>query len=186
MQVVIKNDRETNGKGGVTEGGGLGCAQGVLSQPRLLLALKASAFGRNVQRSLEELREAGLQLMSGVRPFVPTMKVRSERAAFVISALLPGVDEETVQVAFEGAVVKVNGARTEQRETTRRKWHRVVKTSRTFERIIQIDGEYDRARAVATIRGDILCIYLPKGAASEAPPPSVAIEPDVAAESAAQ
>jgi len=181
MQVVIKNDRETNG-----QGGGLGCAQGVLGEPRLLLALKASPFGRNVQRSLEELREAALQLMSGVAPFVPTMKVRSERGAFVISALLPGVDEETVQIAFEGATLKVNGARTEQRETKRRKWHRVVKTSRTFERTIQIDGEFDRARAVATLRGEILRIYLPRDSGSGAPAPDMAREPDVAAESAAQ
>jgi HSP20 family molecular chaperone IbpA len=186
MQIVIKGDLESNREGSFAGLGGVPSEpNGVSFGARMLRSLKASAPGRSLERAVEELNEGLLQVLSGATPFVPRMKVRDERLAFVISALLTGVNEDTVQIAFEGKALKITGARTEQRETRRRKLLRVVTTSRTFERLIPIDGTtFDRTRAVATLRGDILRVYLPKTPASHAA--ASTMEPVVAVESAAE
>jgi HSP20 family molecular chaperone IbpA len=126
--------------------------------------LKASSIRRSLKMTLQELREAGLQMLAGTIPYVPRLKVREGKNALTVSAKLRGVDGESIDVAFEGEGITIHGTQARYREHTRRRFQRIEKTLRTFHRVIPLSSTFERGAAVATFSGNVLRINVPKAA----------------------
>lgn len=143
---------------------------------RPLSALKAIGLARALDTTLEELREAGLQLLTGTIPYVPWLKVREANNSLIVSTRLVGVDADSIDVAFEGDLLKINATRAKYRERSGRKFLRIEKTLRTFERTIALPPAFARNCAVATFSGNVLRIDVPRAGAAPEPvaPDSVA------------
>jgi HSP20 family molecular chaperone IbpA len=164
MRLTIKHHR-SNGAGG-SNGAGRQHADtnGAGETPRLdgvLRMLQTSRVAHSLETAIDELRETLLQLLSGVRPLVPRVRVREAKGALVITTRLEGIDSESLEVAFEGKVIRINGAWTRRRESLHRKYRRVESTFRTFERTIPIRDSFDRDKAVATFSREVLRINVP-------------------------
>lgn len=156
MQLTIKN--ATNGNGASRANGSPPApVDGTVRRSVVLRALKVS---------VRDVREAVLQILSGAPPYIPRIQVNETQDAIDVTAMISGVDEDSMEVRFEGKFLWIQGTTTSVEERTRRKYHRLVKVSRTFERAIPMHCEVDRDKAVATLRKDILRVHVPKTEAS--------------------
>jgi HSP20 family molecular chaperone IbpA len=154
---AVRHHADTNGAG---------------DTPRLdsvLRMIQTSSVAHLLETSVEELRETLLQILSGVRPLVPRVRVREAKGALSVSTRLEGVDSESLEVAFEGKVIRMSGAWTHRQESLRRNFRRVESTFRTFERTIPIGDTFDRDKAVATFSRDVLRINVPLREAKSTP-----------------
>jgi len=160
MQLVIKH-LEPDSPPPPSPSGKVKIALDAASSNVALRLVQSSNLARSLESSVEELREKLLQLMTGAKPFVPHFRVREKSGALLVSAELPELDERSVEVRFEGKLLKISGARTKHREVLRRRFQRTEKTLRSFERTIPIHGTFDPESAVATLNGDVLRINVP-------------------------
>jgi HSP20 family protein len=107
------------------------------------------------------------------------VQVRETKDAIVVSAALPGIDDGSLEVAFEGPLLRISGTRTEHHERTRRRYRRTQRVYRTFEREIPLPRGIDRAGTIATLRKEVLRISIPKEVAPREPARSVPVAPQV-------
>ena len=117
---------------------------------------------RALQGSARELGEMLLQLLSGVEPYVPRMRVRESSRALIVTGHLARVEETSVDVVYDGYALLISGEKIGQRERVGRSYRRVEIVSRRFERRIPLYCEVDAERILATLRDDVLRIHLPK------------------------
>jgi HSP20 family molecular chaperone IbpA len=157
MQLTIEHEPDGHGMATPDEHGEL-----------VEVAPSSSEFTRALVDSVQELREAVLQVLSGALPYLPRVQVHEGKNAVLITTHLADIDEESVHVVFDGPLLRISGVRTSRREILRRKYRRVEKIHRTFDRAIPIYWSVDRQKAVATLRKNVLRISMPKTAASRA------------------
>jgi HSP20 family protein len=183
MRLTIKNGSNGNGSNGNGSNGNGSNGNGAIAgdadgekSGKAERRLLPSELLRTLEASAGELGEAVLQILSGAKPYLPRIQVREIKDAILVSAALPGVDERSLEVAFEGRLLRIHGVKTEQRERTRRKYRRVQKIYRTFARAIPIHCDVEGDNAVATLRNGVLSIHAPKVASLEAKPVRVTAE----------
>jgi HSP20 family protein len=99
----------------------------------------------------------------------PRMKVdvAEKNGAYTVTAELPGVKKEDIQVTIDGAQVTLAAEVKREKEVTQDE--RVLHTERTFGKVsrsFSLPQEVDEARAEARFRDGVLELTLPKKAAA--------------------
>jgi len=102
-------------------------------------------------------------------PDAPRLRVdvTENNGAYQVSADLPGVKKEDIQVAIDGAQVTLSAEIKREREVT--EGERLLHSERTFgklSRSFALPQEIDEARAAAKFRDGVLELTLPKKAAA--------------------
>ncbi len=102
-------------------------------------------------------------------PEAPRLKVDvSERnGAYLVTADLPGVKKEDIQVAIDGAQVTLSAEVKREKEVV--EGDRVLHTERSFGKVsrsFSLPQELDEAKAEARFRDGVLELTLPKKAAA--------------------
>jgi len=105
----------------------------------------------------------------GRHEMLPRMKVdvAEKNGAYTVTAELPGVKKEDIQVSIDGAEVTLTAEVKREREVTEDE--RVLHTERTFgkaTRSFTLPQEVDEAKAEAKFRDGVLELTLPKKAAA--------------------
>ncbi len=100
---------------------------------------------------------------------LPRMKVdvAESDGAYVVTAELPGVRKEDIQVAIDGAQVTLGAEVKREKET--RADERVLHTERVYGKVSRsftLPAELDEAKAEAKFRDGVLELRLPKKAAA--------------------
>ena len=100
---------------------------------------------------------------------LPRMKVdvAEKNGAYTVTAELPGVKKEDIQVTIDGAGVTLTAEVKREREVTQDE--RVLHTERTFGKVsrsFSLPQEVDEAKAEAKFRDGVLELTLPKKAAA--------------------
>ena len=100
---------------------------------------------------------------------VPRLKVdvTERNGAYLVSADLPGVKKEDIQVAIDGAQVTLSAEIKREKDVA--EGERVLHTERSFgklSRSFALPQELDEARAEAKFRDGVLELTLPKKAAA--------------------
>ena len=101
---------------------------------------------------------------------LPRMKVdvAERNGAYTVTAELPGVKKEEIQVTIDGAEVTLTAEVKRERETSPDE--RVLHTERVFgkvSRTFTLPQEVDEAKAEAKFRDGVLELTLPKKAATQ-------------------
>ena len=101
---------------------------------------------------------------------LPRVKVdvAEKNGAYTVTAELPGVKKEDIQVSIDGAEVTLTAEVKREREVTQDE--RVLHTERTFGKVTRsfaLPQEVDEAKAEAKFRDGILELPLPKKAAAQ-------------------
>ncbi|MGH8726482.1 MAG: Hsp20/alpha crystallin family protein [Burkholderiales bacterium] len=101
--------------------------------------------------------------------FVPRLKVdvAEKNGAYTVTAELPGVRKEDIQVTIDGAEVTLAAEVKREKEVTQDE--RVLHTERSFgtvSRSFSLPQEVDEAKAEAKFRDGVLELKLPKKAAA--------------------
>ncbi len=85
--------------------------------------------------------------------------LRSDGDDYVLEVELPGVDVEDVQVYALGDALVVEGQKRPQLPPgTRPAYERAERDYGTFRRVFDLPGPADLSKAVASLRGGLLCI----------------------------
>ena len=111
-----------------------------------------------------------LAVESGRSDALPRMKVdvAEKNGAYVVSAELPGVKKEDIQITIDGAQVTLAAEVKREKEVSQDE--RVLHTERTYGKVSRsfaLPQEIDEAKAEAKFRDGVLELTLPKKAAAQ-------------------
>jgi HSP20 family protein len=94
--------------------------------------------------------------------FLPSVDVREKAKAVIVTAELPGVDEEDIDVRIEDDTLIIRGEKREEHETEEGGWYHSERVYGSFVRTVPLPAEVDVDRAEAKFRKGVLKITLPK------------------------
>ena len=131
-------------------------------------------------REMEEMRRQMNRLFEEMWPFrsvggngfaefgyIP-LDVRERNDAFELSASLPGVRPEDVDVRIQGDTVTITAETRAEHEGEDAGWLRRERRYGKFARTIQLPAELDADHAEATLQHGVLTLRVPKAEAAKA------------------
>jgi HSP20 family protein len=128
-----------------------------LSRPRLLL------------RDMERLHDEMHRLFPGfdrplAAPDYPALNVWTNEDGARITAELPGVVQEDIDIAVRGRTFSVSGVRKEENGGS---YHRRERLTGSFTRTLDLPFQVDADRVEATVANGILTVELPRAEADK-------------------
>lgn len=125
-----------------------------------------SSLAQNLQRSRGVASRAGDATYHGTRGVFPPVNLHESEEGYVLTAELPGVLPENIDVSIEGATITLSGERKiEQAAGDGVAVHRRERQSGSFRRAFELPSEIDFDRAKAKHSNGVLSLELPKSAA---------------------
>ena len=112
-------------------------------------------FGRSWMEPFGAFRE-------GWDAFSPRMDVAESDTEIVVSAELPGLDEEDIDVSLSRGMLTISGEKRQGKEEKGRNYYRVERSYGSFQRSIPLPAEVDASKVDAVFRKGVLTITLPK------------------------
>jgi len=92
----------------------------------------------------------------------PAVDIKEEKDRFLITADLPGVDPQEIEITMENGVLTLKGERSEEKTEDRRDYKRVERMRGTFFRRFSLPDTADAERIEAKSRNGVLEIVVPK------------------------
>jgi HSP20 family protein len=118
-------------------------------------------FGRSALEPFGGLGEgAGL--------FNPRVDVAETDKGVVVSAELPGLDDEDIDVSLSQGVLTISGEKKQENEKKGRNYYHVERSYGSFQRSVPLPSEVDAGKVDAVFRKGVLTITLPKIAKAKA------------------
>jgi HSP20 family protein len=102
--------------------------------------------------------------------FLPSIDVHETAQEIVVTAELPGVKPEDVDVNLTGNILTIKGEKKEEmdtKETKGKSWHRVERTYGSFQRTFQLPDSVDPERAKASYDHGVLKVAIAKTEAAK-------------------
>ena len=92
----------------------------------------------------------------------PALDVAENDAAFTVTAELPGLKPEEVDINLTGSVLTLRGEKKEEKDEKAKNWHRVERSFGSFVRTIQMPETIDSERTKASFDNGVLRIEIAK------------------------
>jgi HSP20 family protein len=92
----------------------------------------------------------------------PRMDVSEDDQAFRIVAEMPGARPEDVEVTVDDDLLTVRAERTLERETNRRNYHLVERSTGVFQRSMRLPVAVDPGKVQASFDNGVLTVTIPK------------------------
>jgi HSP20 family protein len=99
---------------------------------------------------------------------MPSVDVGETDKAFEITAELPGMDEDDIEVTLTDAGLTIKGEKKSEREETEKDYHRLERSFGSFQRCFAVPEEVDAAKIDARFKKGVLTVTLPKTAKAKA------------------
>lgn len=126
-----------------------------------------------VSREVEELQDRmrklfgepfGMEGLAQPLGWYPPVEVTEAKEEYVVTAELPGIAPETVEVMFENGVLTIAGEKVEEKveETEAKKLHWFERTYGAFKRAFTFPNAVDETKIRAEFANGLLRIFLPK------------------------
>lgn len=94
--------------------------------------------------------------------FVPSIDISETEDQFLISAELPGMNKEDININLENNRLSISGERTIEKEEQGKKFHRVETNYGSFERSFQLPDNVDEESISASYENGLLNISIKK------------------------
>lgn len=111
---------------------------------------------------------------NGGAVFAPQVNVAETDDHFEVTADLPGLKAEDVNVELKEGQLWISGEKKEEKEEQGKTFHRVERRYGQFRRIVPLSGAVKESDVQATFKDGVLTITLPK--AEEVKPKKIAIQ----------
>jgi len=98
--------------------------------------------------------------------FSPRVNVSESDTAMQVTAELPGMDEKDIQISLEQDCLVLSGEKKTETEESGKNFHRLERTSGSFQRVIPLVSEIQADKVDATFKNGVLTITLPKAASA--------------------
>lgn len=93
---------------------------------------------------------------------LPKMDVSETDSAVHVSAELPGVKQDEIDIEIQADTLRISGEKKDERVVNDHSFHGVERTFGKFERAITLPAEVDAKQTEATFKDGVLTITLPK------------------------
>jgi HSP20 family protein len=114
-------------------------------------------FGREGRSALEELWGR-----AGSRGFAPSVDISEDDGNFIVTAELPGMKREDVNVELEDDVLTVRGEKRSEREEKKEKRRFVERSYGTFSRSFTLPANADPEKVNAAFKDGVLTVTIGK------------------------
>lgn len=98
----------------------------------------------------------------GLTRFTPSLNVSETNSGYEVSAELPGLKPEEVNVEFKEGNLWISGKKEEEQEEKGKTFHRIERRHGEFRRMIQLPGAVDEEKVEAKFANGVLSINVPK------------------------
>ena len=98
------------------------------------------------------------------RNLAPAVDIREEENRYLLSADIPGIARENIEITLEDGVLTLKGERTAESETDDRKYRRRERLHGTFMRQFTLPETVDTQNISATVKDGVLDVVIPKQA----------------------
>lgn len=126
---------------------------------------RLTPFARTIQEMRNELERAfgdDYNSATSTTFWAPRVNVRETGDVIEISADVPGVRKEDLEIHVEQNLLVIRGTRKEESEDKTGTWHRVEKVYGQFERAFNLPAGLKRDDIKASLRDGILTVTVPK------------------------
>jgi len=121
---------------------------------------------REVQKTFEDFSRRSPLAGLGSDVLAPRIDIAESKDAIDLTAELPGVDEQDVDVTLDDGVLTIRGEKKAERDEKDKdkNWHVVERSYGSFSRTISLPFDPDSAKVEAKFENGVLHIHLPKPA----------------------
>ena len=127
-----------------------------------------------LQREMNRLFDASSQRSVFNSPSYPAVNIWTNDDGQMISAEMPGVSPDDINIDVTGDALSISGVRKPDEVARDARYHRRERTFGSFSRAIQLPFMVDTNRVEATFRNGVLLITLPRAEADK--PRKIAIQ----------
>ena len=96
------------------------------------------------------------------RDWVPAVDIHEEENRFILTADIPGVRRENIDITLEDGVLTVQGDRQDKRKSSNEGYRRRERRHGTFLRQFTLPDTVDAEHINATVNDGVLAIEIPK------------------------
>jgi HSP20 family protein len=93
---------------------------------------------------------------------VPVLDVKEDQDTLVVTAELPGVDRENVQIRVQDNILELRGHKSEETKKDEDNFHMIERSYGSFARRLVLPTEVDSDQAEASMERGVLTLRLPK------------------------
>lgn len=107
---------------------------------------------------------------------VPAVEMTETGKSYKITAELPGVAAEDVEVSFEDGMLRIAGEKKEEREENEEGYRLCERSYGAFERLIGLPAATDDSKIKAKFKNGVLTVTVPKDGKAERSSRRIAVE----------
>ena len=93
---------------------------------------------------------------------VPALDVKEDENSIVVTAELPGIERNDVEISVQEDMLEIRGQKCEESKRDEENYHVVERSYGAFSRRIMLPAEVDSEQAEATMQNGVLTLRLPK------------------------
>jgi HSP20 family protein len=116
-------------------------------------------FNNEINRYFTHAREAAA---NQEHDWSPAVDIREDDTSYVLTADIPGVKRDDIEITLEDGVLTVKGERKAETEVTEEGYRRRERTHGIFQRQFSLPETVDTANISATVDDGVLEIEIPK------------------------
>jgi HSP20 family protein len=149
-----------------------------------------SNLRREIDRLFEDFgwglgQRPGARTLFDVEPFwrgelsfgkAPAVDIAEKEKEYEITAELPGLDENNVEVKFADGILSIKGEKREEKEEKKKDYYLSERRFGSFQRSFQIPEGIDADKIAATFKNGVLTVTLPKSPEAQKKERKIAIK----------
>jgi len=101
-------------------------------------------------------------------PAFPPVSVSENDKAFTVTAEIPGIAAEELDVRVDGNMLTIRGEKKDEKKDEKDNWYRVERSYGSFTRRIELPSAVDTAHVEASLDKGVLTLKLPRAASDKA------------------
>lgn len=101
-------------------------------------------------------------LRMGRQSLAPALEMTETDKSYKVSAELPGMDPDNIEVTFENGLLRIAGEKKEEREESERGYRLSERTYGSFERLIELPTAAVGDKIQADFKNGLLTVTMPK------------------------
>lgn len=94
--------------------------------------------------------------------WVPAVDLAEEEDKYILTADLPGLTKEDINLSITDDVITLKGNRKTESEEKKKGYHRIERSYGSFQRVFRIPGGVDSGKVEASFKNGVLNVALPK------------------------
>lgn len=100
--------------------------------------------------------------LSGTKAFYPAVDVNEDKKNITVTAELPGVDKDQLELSLENGLLTIKGEKKNETEVKKEDYYHLERSYGSFQRTIELPADVDEAKTKASYKKGVLEIVMQK------------------------